>query len=353
MNQREVDIKTIAHEFAVWETKLANLNALNFTDANVVSEYTIAAILNLIFGYQLRQNKQSNQPAIDLSDNENRIAFQITVTKSAHKIKQTVEKFITNKLYQSYDQLFVLILGSKQTRYSIIETDELHFDPARQVLDLRDLLKQVTMMPSGRLHELAVLVSKENELPKSKQVNAAATFKRSKAIKKKIEKELIKKDLREYYEVICYDPSFKFNHSRLMVRSVEDRKYPDLDPANPAWFRLELWDIYEYGLEFVGYGREILFNKNLQWDLVDGDDDPRKNNPAYQHDHFKSFAKIAFDDMVSYDPETDGYHGYPSLFCHFRHHNDPYIEYTWGKMGNHKTKKYTFKFDPAKRTKLP
>jgi len=63
--------------------------------------------------------------------------------------------------------------------------------------------------------------------------------------------------------------------------------------------------------------------------------------------------KIAFDDMVTYDPETDGYNGYPILYCHFRHNREPFIEYTWGRMGDHKKEKRTFKFDPAKRTKLP
>jgi hypothetical protein len=318
-----------------------------------LSRYTIAAVLNLIFGYQLKQNKQPNQPAIDLSDSDNRIAFQITVTRSAQKVKLTVETFVVNALHQNFDQLFILILGRKQGRYPKIESSDFPFDPARQVLDFQDLLKQVTLMPSGRLHELALLVSKENNAPKATQSNAAAIFKKSQAIKKKIEKELVKKDLRDLYDVICYEPWYKFIYDRLMVRSVEDRKYPELDPENPAWSRLELWDFYEYGLEFVGYGREILFDKDYRWDLLEGDNDPRKNNPEYRHEHFSSFAKIAFDDMVEYDPETDSYHGYPSLYCHFRHNNEPYIEYTWGRMGDHKKKKYTFKFDLAKRTKLP
>ena len=353
MNQREADIKTIAHEFAVWETKLANLNVINFTDANIIAEYTIAAILNLIFGYQLKQNKQPNQAAIDLSDVENRIAFQITVTKSTQKVNQTVETFIGNGLHHNYDQLFVLILGRKQTRYPKIASNGFPFDPARQVLDFQDLLKQVTLMPSGRLHELALLVSSENNPSKSTQNDATAIFKKSQAIKKKIEKELVKKDLRDLFDLIYYEPHYKFIYDRLMVRSVEDRKYPDLDAGQPAWFRLELWDFYEYGLEFIGNGRKILFDNNFRWDLIEGDDDPRKNNPDYRHEHFHSFMKIAFDDMVTYDPETDGYHGYPSLYCHFRHNRQPFIEYTWGRMGDHKQEKHTFKFDPAKRTKLP
>ncbi|MXN91103.1 SMEK domain-containing protein [Flavobacterium sp. Sd200] len=54
MNQREQDLKTIAQELAVWEVNIKNLNAVNLQDINIISEQVICELLNLVFGYELK-----------------------------------------------------------------------------------------------------------------------------------------------------------------------------------------------------------------------------------------------------------------------------------------------------------
>ncbi|MDB5228060.1 MAG: hypothetical protein JWN78_2253 [Bacteroidota bacterium] len=89
MNKRELILKTISNEFSRWQISIENLSSLNLYDANIFSEKSICDILNAIFDYQFMNINSviKNYPAIDLVDKENRIAIQITSTKSKKKSK--------------------------------------------------------------------------------------------------------------------------------------------------------------------------------------------------------------------------------------------------------------------------
>ena len=102
MSDREKYIKIISDHFSIWEVRLQNLSSLNLYDANSFSEYSIAELLNLIFGYKLENlNKlKMNFPAIDLGDKMNSLCVQVTSTKSGKKIQLTIDKFLQNKLDQ-------------------------------------------------------------------------------------------------------------------------------------------------------------------------------------------------------------------------------------------------------------
>jgi hypothetical protein len=78
MNPRELELKTIANEFAKWELKISNLNSLNLYDVNLFSENSICELLNCIFDYKLHNINAltKNHPAIDLGDEYNRVAIQ-------------------------------------------------------------------------------------------------------------------------------------------------------------------------------------------------------------------------------------------------------------------------------------
>ncbi|MXN91102.1 hypothetical protein GR160_07650 [Flavobacterium sp. Sd200] len=287
-----------------------------------------------------------------MADRHNRIAFQVTSSGTSKKIKDTVASFIKHGLYEHYDQLFILVLGKKQQRYPVVTSNQVGFNAAQHILDFKDLFKQISFMPSAKLKQLARLIDTKIKVEKQQRQNAATTLKRSLAIKKKIQKELVKKDLAGLYDRLYYEPDLKFIYGRLMVRSADDRLYPDVDRDKPMWYRMELWDFYDYGLEFINNGCKIIFDKEYNWDYLE-EDDPRISNPDYRYNHFHGFARISYDDMVEYDPETDGYYGYSSLFCHFRHNDRPIIEVSYGTMGDYSKRHLPFRFEVSKYKKLP
>ncbi len=89
------DIVKIIQWFSELSSKIKLNNKLNLTDINICCENDFSQILNNIYNWKLYNlNKQcKNAQAIDLIDDENRIAIQITSDISTIKIKNTVDKF--------------------------------------------------------------------------------------------------------------------------------------------------------------------------------------------------------------------------------------------------------------------
>ena len=68
------------------------------TDINVESENLLRQLFSVVYGHtdlrNLNMSEGLNFPAIDLGDDEARIAYQITSTPNIQKIKDTLKKFV-------------------------------------------------------------------------------------------------------------------------------------------------------------------------------------------------------------------------------------------------------------------
>lgn len=99
------------------------LNNLNYFDMNITCEYFYIHLLNCIFGWNLRNKNftQKNASTIDLVDNDNRIAIQVTSNKSANKIHNTLKSFRETKLYEKYDRLIFIVIVKKKVTQQILK----------------------------------------------------------------------------------------------------------------------------------------------------------------------------------------------------------------------------------------
>ncbi|PRY35560.1 hypothetical protein CLV58_114146 [Spirosoma oryzae] len=92
-------------------------NAAGKYDINKLAENRAVGLLNLIYGYKLENANnilQNNFPAVDLVDAHNGVVIQVTATSGTDKFIYTLEKFMENKLYNTYNQLIIYILTDKQ-----------------------------------------------------------------------------------------------------------------------------------------------------------------------------------------------------------------------------------------------
>ena len=130
------------------------------TDINVESEHLLRKLLSEIYGHtdllNLNISEGVNFPAIDLGDDEARIAYQITSIPSIQKIKDTLKKFVDYELYTKYDRLIIYVLTEKQKTYQAKGLDEIiqglfSFGIENNVLDYRDLLKKISDFPLDKL----------------------------------------------------------------------------------------------------------------------------------------------------------------------------------------------------------
>jgi hypothetical protein len=115
MNRSDL-IKGITHYLSVLRVQVELLNSLNLQDINVHAENFFRDLLNLALGYNLMNINivEKNARAIDLGDEVERIAIQVTSTSDLGKIKHTHDGFVKGGLDSKYDRLVVLIIGEKQ-----------------------------------------------------------------------------------------------------------------------------------------------------------------------------------------------------------------------------------------------
>ncbi|OLP58936.1 hypothetical protein BJF93_23230 [Xaviernesmea oryzae] len=122
------------------------------TDVNLALEDAFIPILKSVFNLPHLINlnrKQKNYPGIDLGDDHDRVAFQVTSTTGLEKVKFTVGQFISRSYYNTFDELYVLMLGRKQSSYSqnavnALLTENFSFNCAKHIIDLGDILGMVT-----------------------------------------------------------------------------------------------------------------------------------------------------------------------------------------------------------------
>lgn len=160
---------------AQFVTQIKGASAMGKTDINHVSETILIPIFAEALGLKdlknLNVEESYNFPAIDLGDKPTGIAIQVTATSDSEKIKETLRKFVSHKLYEQYSHLRFYILTERQGSYSGKGFDEIIqnrfiFDPKSDVLDFRDILEIVGGMDIARAEKiLAVLERNINTKP--------------------------------------------------------------------------------------------------------------------------------------------------------------------------------------------
>lgn len=161
---------------------LSNLNnqinlrcSLGFTDLNKVSEDFFAKLLNLIYPYNLKNlnTERSNEPGLDIGDESNSVAFQVTSQSDSAKINSTLEK-ITLEQKTKFELIKILIIGQKQGSYTAIKPelvsqyqytktgksqpeDFIDFN----IVDIKDLLREIITLDFKQIHEIYKFIKDE------------------------------------------------------------------------------------------------------------------------------------------------------------------------------------------------
>lgn len=118
-----------------------------YDDARGAQEF-FKGLFNIVFGYSLvdldKLHDVTNYKAIDLGDETEKIAIQITLQTDSFKINQTIKKFNEAELYKTYDRLVIYVIGNKLNYRSKFDTKgEFAFDPDKDIWDDNHLVKQI------------------------------------------------------------------------------------------------------------------------------------------------------------------------------------------------------------------
>jgi hypothetical protein len=160
--------KKISDFLAVLEVSVRNRVLIGLLDQNLVAQPFIAKLLNIVYGYDLinLDTPQRKRPAIDLGDSYRKIAFQVTSTEKTEKIRETINTFIRKKEYDSFKYLKFIILGSKKKNYpkDLQTLDLFEFEPEKDILDLKDIIRKLPSLSLDKLQRLSYLIDSESLL---------------------------------------------------------------------------------------------------------------------------------------------------------------------------------------------
>jgi len=179
MNRTDT-LNGIAHYLTHLRMSVEHLNSLNLQDINVHAEIFFRDLLNLALGYQLKAINivEKNARAIDLGDDGERIAIQVTSTSDLSKIKHTHKGFIAAGLERRYDRLVVLIIGLKKTyRESTLGGDGVFgISLSEDIWDIPELLNKMSGLPLVKLELCLVFLRDQLAIVEPRRSNEVATL---------------------------------------------------------------------------------------------------------------------------------------------------------------------------------
>ncbi|WP_299181966.1 SMEK domain-containing protein [uncultured Neptuniibacter sp.] len=163
MNRQELQ-KSIIKSLSWLSNEVSINNKLNLTDINVHSENFYRDLLNLAFDFELININiiDQNATAIDLGDEINSFAIQVTSTSKLDKTKHTVEKFVEKKMYEQYDRLVILNIVEKTAHKALSVGDESYtLDTKKDIWDVGDLAVKFNDFPLEKLQEINQFLNNE------------------------------------------------------------------------------------------------------------------------------------------------------------------------------------------------
>lgn len=107
-------------------------------DHHILMEDVVCKLLNMVYGWELvnLNHQKQNYPGIDLADEKNRIAVQVTSDKSRSKVTNTLQKFEEYRYFEKYNRLIIFVLGEQERFKKEFTTQAFTFSPEMDVMDL-------------------------------------------------------------------------------------------------------------------------------------------------------------------------------------------------------------------------
>jgi hypothetical protein len=144
------------------------------------------------------------------------------------------------------------------------------------------------------------------------------------ALKKRVVEDLTRP---VSYEILRTTPFEQFSSPAAIIRSVDDTSYPDGDVSgqgNSGWFRLEFFDLYHNGIEFILGIQYIIMNPNDHWVPIEYDYEPQSAE-LYKLKTWH-IGCIPYRNIVEIDLLGDEFYSSPHFYCQFVDGNEPYEE---------------------------
>lgn len=134
-------------------------NNLNYYDINISSEYFFIPLLNLIFDCNLKNLNSlvTNAAAIDLYDENGKLAVQVTSNSSAAKIHKTLKEYHDKKLYQTYNRLIIIVIAKSHTYTADFTKDtkgDFSFSKENDIITINSIIRLISNLDIKKIENI-------------------------------------------------------------------------------------------------------------------------------------------------------------------------------------------------------
>lgn len=179
--QREEYIRDILGRLSGLAYNVKLRASLNLLDLHVISEDFYVGLLNLIYGWNLRNanSSQQNAPGIDLVDDTKLILVQVTGSctkgKIDHSLKEIPEKYTGYHFYFAP----IVIDAKEQRKHKYNPPHEVVFNPETDILDIHFIADKIKGMPDIEdISTIAMFIKDniQNEVPDTTQLTSGLNY---------------------------------------------------------------------------------------------------------------------------------------------------------------------------------
>lgn len=154
---RQIAVHNISRVLAITRYDIEQRQSLNDLSLNIHGENYFRDVMNFIYKYNLENDNfnTQNSSCIDLIDKKKKIAYQITTTRTAEKIENTLRALKTEK-YNGY-KINILYLLEKSKPNSNTQDDfksRFQINLEDHLLDSSDLIKKINDLTTPEVIEL-------------------------------------------------------------------------------------------------------------------------------------------------------------------------------------------------------
>lgn len=168
MENRDRYIKQIVRSLSLLRVEIESLNKINLTDYNIIAEDFYRDLLKF-YGFNLENlnEKCKNADSIDLVDNLNKIAIQVTSRNDTTKIHDTLHGFNSNPEYDEYKRLIILLIGKSKLDYPKTDFTKgglFDFDKEKDIIDIDDIIEKFKGYKVEQLEPIVRFLENEIDL---------------------------------------------------------------------------------------------------------------------------------------------------------------------------------------------
>ncbi len=315
-------------------------NKIGDTDISRYAETYFKNILNIIYerdGWNFEKAIKINQDTYDLIDSENKVYIQITSNERQKKKNTTIKLFEEKYCNDEFDVLIILFIANSKPKKTEKKTEFIYND--YDITEFASLIEnKCNPTELLRIRDILIAQSSSNisntqtqNKERAKEIKITEKeFHRCKKLEKELRKELI---FEKYWEHIdskelAKYPDRKFKDSRFILRSIEDKSYPNAD-GNSNWYRTFMYDFYEYGILIwldALFGTTAIVNEKEEWYV----EEIRESNKEIPENcvrvNIRILGKLPYTNIVYWHDGDEYYNDY-HLFCKYLGvDNSPYDE---------------------------